>query len=117
LESANVVGYQDIPLNIGYNIFAPTFNGIGQTLDIQDIKVKNVAGDGTDLIWVLDANGIATGETYYWVAGANLGEGIPDMWTSDFATPLEKKLAPGEGLYLYTESEGATITLPATINN
>lgn len=105
------IGAYEKTLHPGYNLtgnFAPV------AMDIQNIKLENVAGEGTDLIWILDTNGIVTGEMYGWLSSEVTGAQA-DMWTEDGETPLSKTIQPGEGLYLYTEAENGKITIPAVI--
>ena len=101
---AAVVGYQEIPLDVGYTIFAPTFDGVGKALDIQDIKLQGVPGEGSDLIWVLSTEGQATGDTYYWFSDDILPVA---GWSEDGENMLERELVSGEAFYFYTETEGA----------
>ena len=114
LESANVVGYQEITLKPGYNIFAPTFDGVSATLDIQDIKLQGVPGDGSDVIWVLDSDGIVTGDTYYWFSKEITGAAT-DFWSADGETPLKRTIVSGEGFYVYTESEEASVMVSGSV--
>ena len=114
LESANVVGYQAITLKPGYNIFAPTFDGVSSTLDIQDLKLQGVPGDGSDVIWVLDSDGIVTGDTYYWFSKEITGAET-DFWSADGETPLKRPIVSGEGFYVYTESEEASVMVSGSV--
>ena len=114
IESANVVGYQEITLKPGYNIFAPTFDGVSATLDIQDLKLQGVPGDGSDVIWVLDSDGIVTGDTYYWFSKEITGAAT-DFWSADGETPLKRPIVSGEGFYVYTESEEASVMVSGSV--
>ena len=44
VTSANVVGYQLIAVPSGFSLFAPTFKGVGQNLDLSTIDVCNADG-------------------------------------------------------------------------
>ena len=114
IESQNVVGYQEISLQTGYNIFAPTFDGVNETLDIQDIKLQNSAGDGTDVIWVLDEGGIVTGETYYWLSKDFTGL-ESDCWSADGATAMSLEITSGQGFYVYTDASDASILVSGQV--
>ena len=51
IESANMVGYQDIVVPDGYSMFTVTFKNTGATAysyDVKDIIVLNSAGDVMD---------------------------------------------------------------------
>ena len=74
LESANIVGYQDVPIaNQQFSLFAPTFKGVGGELDLQNVKVVNADGSPADFFAVvlqtMDENNTFDGETcatYTW---------------------------------------------------
>ena len=95
-------------LEVGYNL---TGNFTPVARDIQTIKIEGVPGEGFDLVWVLNADGQATGDTYYWVCEGMLGDEAG--WTEDTTNYMTKDIQPGEGLYFYTETAGAKIKIPA----
>ncbi len=82
LESANVVGYQNIDVvGGGFNYLTPTFLPVnGGDIDLQDIKLDpNTATEYGDNIQIWDEGG-ALLSNYIYVGGA---------WSEDWATPVE----------------------------
>ena len=88
LESANIVGYQDVPVaNQQFSLFAPTFKGVGGQLDLNDIKVVNSDGTPADyfavVLQTMDENNTFDGETcatYTWTG---------DGWADSEFNPIE----------------------------
>ena len=102
----NIVGYLNFPLEQGYNLYAPTFDGVAKTLNIQDIKLVGSEGWAADLIFVLDSEGLLTEQTYSWQCPDNTGLDH-FCWIDD--TTMEEadvELTAGMGFYLYADSEG-----------
>ena len=73
LESANIVGYQNVPVDTGFVLFTPTFKGIGGEMPLSDIVI--VAEDGSPstvmggvLVQKMDASG-AYLDTYAYFEG------------------------------------------------
>lgn len=106
IESANVVGYQNIETVSGFNFFTPTFNKTGATeksYNINDIQLDaSTATSWTDNIQLLDEGG-ATVSTYYYVAA---GELLADKacWTEDFATAVDFDIEAGTSFILETQA-------------
>lgn len=104
------VGEYSKNLIAGYNI---TGNFSPVDLDIQDLTIENSEGWGTEMIYVLDENGLLTDDCYTW----NCPDNGYDTWCwadADGAV-AEKTVKAGEGLYLYADSEGLVLKLPAVI--
>ena len=68
------------------------------------------ATDGKTSIQILDENGLTEG-TYYWFNEFVDGNTTYPAGWFDFsgATPADISLAPGEGVFFYTEESGVTI--------
>ena len=51
LESANIVGYQLIPVQEGYVLFTPTFKGVDGNLDLTSIEICDSEGNILDDVY------------------------------------------------------------------
>ena len=106
MESANVVGYQNIETVSGFNFFTPTFNKTGaevKSYNINEIKLdSSTATSWADNIQILDEGG-ATVSTYYYVGA---GELLQDKacWTEDFATAVDIDIDAGTSFILETQA-------------
>ena len=79
--SSNIVGYQKVTLQEGFNFVAPQFNIVGGgDLDLQSIKldVSDDEATGNDNIQILDADGNPVAQ-YYWYPAAWFG-GTKSGW-------------------------------------
>ena len=68
MVSSNIVGYQKVNIQSGFNFVAPQFTTIGDTaIDLQSIRLDVADADatGAENIQVLDADGNPVA-TYYW---------------------------------------------------
>lgn len=109
VQSANICGYQTYNLVKGYNFFSPTFEGVGKTLNIQDMKLLgNITGSGSDFICLLDNEGMTIG-SYQWWTAADIDDpeaSKVDCWFDDIAwAPWDVTIKAGEGLYLCAAKE------------
>ena len=103
LESANVVGYQTKTIPAGFSLSTPTFQDIGaEGLDLQNFKLADTAaGDSTEMIQFLDADGQCT-EMWVWL---NANAGMEPGWY-DFNTwaPIVKTVVPAVGYLMNSVS-------------
>ena len=76
--SSNIVGYQKVTLQPGFNFVAPQFTAVGGgDLNLQSIRLDVSDNDatGTDNIQILNAAG-ATVATYYWMPSDMVESGV-----------------------------------------
>ena len=121
VQSANIVGYDTMTSEAGYNWIGPEFRTVGyNTVNIHDIELSGDAVDpaGGDNIQFLDYRGV-TVESYDWVSKDDSGE-AKDGWfdQGEWEKPT-KTIAKGEGVMIYTKAAGVTINVPgfAITNN
>lgn len=112
-----VVGYQNYNLVQGYNLYAPTFEGVAaKNFDLQDVKIQGSDGWGTEAIFILDENGLITDQSYSWQCPDMTGE-EDFCWVDDStgakATTL---LVPGQGMYIYADTEGLCMVSSGSVN-
>ena len=101
-----IVGYLNYPLEQGYNLYSPTFDGIGKAINIQDIKLVGSEGWSTEYIYILDAEGLLTDQSYSWQCPDNTGLDH-FCWIDDLTSEeADVEIAAGTGFYLYADSEG-----------
>ena len=96
IESSTVVGYQTVTIPAGFSLWTPTFVDVNATtFDLANFRLAdNAAGDGTEQIQVLDADGLVT-QTWVWL---NETAGMDPGWY-DFNTwePVSTPIRKGEG--------------------
>ena len=116
--SSNIVGYQKVQLQPGFNFVAPQFVAVGgDSIDLQSVRldVADEEATGADSIQILDEGG-STIETYFWNPADWTASGEKSGWvdgeTGDLA---EVELAPGQGVLLDSADEGTIITIPAAL--
>ena len=115
ITSANVVGFQTYDLAAGFNLYAPTFEGISKSLNIQDIKLIDAVGEGGESIQVLDNNGVYQG-SYGWYSADTTGMDHDGWFDIDGAYDFyDIEWPAGKGMYLYIQSEGVKLTLPEVL--
>ena len=111
LESANVVGYQEVATPAGYSMRAATFQAIDGEYKISDIKVAgDDIGYGNEYGQVVEADG-SWGATYYYLS---VNVGAPeDGWYKDMfgAEPVtdEDTLSVGQAFF-FNASMDVTLT-------
>ncbi len=87
VESANVVGYQEVGVPSGFSMRTSTFKAINGSYKISDIVVTGAVGAGSDFIQKINADG-TWGDLYYYYTMAGSGW-LEDGWyLSDGATPV-----------------------------
>ena len=109
LESANVVGYQTSNLAQGYNLYAPTFVNVdGGSMNIQDMKIIGSEGWATEIIYMLNDEGLLTGQSYSWNCPDN---GFDTWcWVDDLTGEVaDISITNGQGFYLYADAEGLSM--------
>ncbi len=108
MESANVVGYQQIATPAGYSMRVATFTAISGDFKISDIKVEGAGGSGGESLQKIESNG-QWGEMYYYLTMDGTGW-LEDGWyKEDQATPVDDTdvVSVGEALFV---SSGSDIT-------
>ena len=114
--SSNIVGYQKVQLQPGFNFVAPQFVAVGgDSIDLQSIRL-DVADDeatGGDNIQILDEGG-ATIATYFWLPGEWVG-GDKSGWMDDNGDLAEVDLANGLGV-LVDSADDATVTISGEVS-
>ena len=116
--SSNIVGYQKVTLQEGFNFVAPQFNLVGGgDLDLQSIKldVPDSEATGADNIQILDADGNPVA-TYYWFAAEWFGGEKSGWFDGDTGGLADVELAPGQGVLFESAAAGTKITAPAAIH-
>ena len=115
LESANVVGYQEVATPAGYSMRVPTFKALTGNFKISDIKVSGALGAGNDSVQKVNADG-SWGDMYYYLTMDGTGW-LEDGWyKADQATPVDDSdiLTTGDGLFISAGSD-LTLTFPAAL--
>ena len=98
-----------VTLPAGFSVFG---NNTPISVNLQNIKLaESAAGDGTEMIQFLNANGQNT-ETWIWLnANVGMDEGWYDINTWE---PIEYVIAPGEA-FLMNVAADVEMTLPAAL--
>lgn len=96
---------------VGYNMIG---NATPVTIDLQNIKLIDAAGDMSEYIVGYDDAACLSGDTYYWLTDD--GYGLPDGWYDDSDNLIEGViLEPGQGLYLNCPTDGVSVQLPSAL--
>ena len=106
LESANVVGYQEVSTPAGYSMRVPTFKALTGNFKISDIKVSGALGAGNDSVQKVNADG-SWGDMYYYLTMDGTGW-LEDGWyKADQATPVDDDdfIGIGEALFVSAGSD------------
>ena len=111
LESANIVGFQDYPLVQGYNLYSPVFEAVGETMSLQDLKIKGeaVTGGGANNICLLDADGVFQGSYGWWLPDDGTGEEGGCWFDGDNWVLIEETVAAGQGFYIFANDADLSI--------
>ena len=118
LESANVVGFQEVEAPQGDSMRCPTFTAVGtEGYDLTQIKVAGGFGMGDIVAQTIGSDGIWNGE-YYWLTEDFAG--VPTGWYKDAVggeavAEGDVLLAPGDALYFHSVNEDLKVTLPAAL--
>ena len=108
LESANVVGYQEVEAPTGDSMRCPTFQTVGGAgYDLTKITVTGGGGYGDVCAQIISSAGLWVGE-YYWLTLA--GMGVEDGWYKDSVgieavAEGEVILDQGQALYVHSDSD------------
>ena len=106
LESANVVGFQDVEAPQGSSMRTATFQTVsGEGYDLTKIVVNGSEGMGDVVAQTISSAGLWNGEYYYLT---DAGAGVPDGWYKDGVGEAaveegEVVLAPGAAFSLYSD--------------
>ncbi len=110
VESANVVGYQEIAVPAGSSMRTATFKAISGDYKISDIKVEGAAGAGNEYGSLINEDG-TWGNTYYYLTEDEVL--VPDGWykdmTGDEPVTDEDVLAVGQA-FIFTSDSDITFT-------
>jgi len=107
VESANVVGYQEITVPTGFSMRGSTFKAISGSYKISDIAVlgEDIGGAGNDYAQKINADG-SWGDVYYYLTDD--GAGVEDGWYKDVfgdeAVTDADVIAVGESLFVTAAS-------------
>ena len=114
--SSNIVGYQKVTLQPGFNFVAPQFTAVGgDSIDLQSIRLDVADEDATgdDNIQILDEGG-ATLATYYWNPADWFG-GEKSGWVDDNGELADVELQNGLGI-LIDSADDATVTVSGEVS-
>ncbi len=110
VESANVVGYQEIAVPAGSSMRTATFKAISGNYKLSDIKVEGAAGAGNEYGQLINADG-TWGTTYYYLTEEEVF--APDGWYKDMGgeEPVtdEDVLTVGQA-FIFTSDSDITFT-------
>ena len=109
IESANVVGYQEVEAPTGDSMRCPTFKMVGGAgYDLTKITVTGGYGIGDIVAQTIGSDGIWVGE-YYWLDEVNAGVPVTgwykDMGGSEAVAVGEVVLDQGQGFALHSDYE------------
>ena len=110
--SSNIVGYQKVEIQSGFNFVAPQFVAIGGNgIDLQSIRldVSDDDATGDDNIQILDADGNPVAQ-YYWYPGEWFGSETSGWVDGDTGGLAEVDLANGYSV-LVEGVDDATVTI------
>lgn len=95
----NVVGYQTKTVPAGFSLNTPTFVDVSNIsgTSLQNFKLVGSAGDGTETIQVIEADG-SCNTAYQWLTEEN--SGMPDGWYDENWAPVENTIVPGLGFLM-----------------
>ena len=112
MVSSNIVGYQKVEIQPGFNFVAPQFTAMGDTaIDLQSIRL-DVADDdatGSENIQILDENGNPVAQ-YYWFAKDWFGGDKSGWFDGDTGTLAEVDLENGMSV-LVEGIDDSTLTI------
>ena len=122
MPCATFVGYQTFEGKTGYTFITPSFAGISDDYNIQDIKLiseDELPGYGEINIQIIDAEGnVPEGNTFCWM---NEGEGLGDVtvagwFNEDLETLSTKTFAPSESFLISNSAGGYKIQFAGAVN-
>lgn len=108
-----MVGYQNKTITTGFSLSTPTFQDIGADgLNLQNFRLSDTAaGDGTEMIQFLDAEGQNT-EIWVWL-NENAGQ-TPGWYDFNTWAPIEKTVDTAVG-YLMNVSATVDISISGQV--
>ena len=117
MQTSTVVGYQNTTLlKEGYNFIIPTFVNVADKTaeyDIQQVKLINCAGDGSEMIVGYDKDACLNDKYYfYYTEAGSSGEYTIEGWydADDDSAPVKNLTMPlGTGLYLACYDTGVAV--------
>ena len=116
LESANTVGYQEIPTPQGASMRCATFRTIlAAEYPLADIKVTGAEGVGDVVAQAISSEGVWDGQ-YYYLTEDNTG--MPDGWYKDMVgdeAADDVILPQGTALYITSEYNDLTLTVAGQV--
>ena len=108
LESANIVGYQEVEAPTGDSMRCPTFKMVGGAgYDLTKISVTGGGGSGDICAQIISSAGLWVGE-YYWltVDGMGVDNGwYKDMFGGEAVAVDEVVLDQGQAFYIHSDNE------------
>lgn len=109
IESANTVGYQEIPAPQGASMRCPTFRTIlDASYPLSELKVVGADGMADVVIQTISSEGLWDGEYYYFTEE---GWGVPTGWYTDAGgDQLAEDVVLPQGTALYVSSQNNDIT-------
>ena len=112
VSSQEIVGYQTRTIKAGFSLNTPTFTDVGSDgIDLSKFKLLNAAGDGTEVIQVLDENGM-NNETWTWL---NENAGMKEGWYDEVSwEPISGKINPGNG-YLMNVAADVVVSVSGAV--
>ena len=110
IESANTVGYQEIPAPQGSSLRCPTFRTVlAANYPLSEIKVTGADGTGDVCAQVVSSEGVWDGE-YYYLTEDNTG--MPDGWYKDmFGGESADDIILSQGTALFISSANNDLVL------
>ena len=117
LESANVVGFQDVEAPLGSCMRTPTFQIVGGAgYDLTKIVVDGSDGIGDVVAQMMGEGGAWDGEYYYLNENAGVDTGwYKDAFGDEPVAEGEVVLIPGEAMFFTSSNNALTITLPSAL--
>ena len=116
LESANVVGYQEVDVPTGSSMKTSTFKPMAGEYKISEIKITGAAGGGMDYATKINPDG-SWGQTYFYLTVDGTGY-VEDGWYKDDfggeAVNDDDALAPGES-FQFTATANISLQFPAVL--
>ena len=104
VSSQEIVGYQTKTIKAGFSLNTPTFTDVGSDgIDLSKFKLLNAAGDGTEVIQVLEQDGSCS-TIWTWL---NTDAGVEkDGWyDNDTWKPISKTVKLGQGYLMSVDAD------------
>ena len=115
--SSNIVGYQKVTLQPGFNFVAPQFTAVGGgAIDLQSIKldIDDSLASGGDNIQILDDGG-STVATYYWMPAYAFGGTQSGWFDADVGDLADVTIANGLSV-LVDSTDDLTVTVSGEVS-